>query len=168
MGLKDVKNEILQDAEDEAESIREEGRKEDEAEKISEAVDEEIESQKSSLEKKAVSNANMEAKKKKLEAKQDSIQDTFEEFSEEIREMSESDREKFVESVLASTEFEVGKVLGSSEFKSVVDTEFEEIEEEGIIVISESGDRRRNFTFDKILEDFREDYRKKVAEKLFE
>jgi len=177
MGLKDVKDEILEEAEEKAENIKEEGRQEkdeiiaaaeEKAEKIEEETEQEIENRKEAMEKKAISNANMTAKKKRLEAKEDAISKVFEEFHEGIENISDDEKEKFLQNAVDSADFEVGKVLGSSEFSSLTDKEFEEIEDEGVIVVSENGERRRNFTFSKILEDFREDYRKEVAERLFD
>jgi len=69
---------------------------------------------------------------------------------------------------LKNVEFEVGKIVGSSEFEDAVDVDFEEKEDvQGIIVVSEDETRRQSFTFDKIIQQYRDEYRKQVAEKLF-
>jgi V/A-type H+-transporting ATPase subunit E len=176
MGLEDVKQDILEEAETEAEEIISEAEQEkkrileeanEEAEKIREETDEEIEEKKEALEKKAVSNANMEAKKKKLEAKEDGIEEAFESFRETLEQLDEDERESFVENAVEDAGFEVGEILASGDYQDLTDHESSSLEEEGFILVSEDGQRRLNFTLDKIVSDFREEYRSEVAEKLF-
>jgi vacuolar-type H+-ATPase subunit E/Vma4 len=63
----------------------------------------------------------------------------------------------------------VGKVLGNEEFSEAVSShDFEQIQEDGIIVESENGERRLNLTFEKIRQDFEQNYRKDVAEMLLD
>lgn len=176
MGLEEVKNDILKEAEQKADKIVEEGEEkadeivseaEKEAEEIREEHREELEEEKESYRRKAVSNANMKAKQEKLKAREEKLDKVFEEFHEELKNMSSGDREDYVSSCLDRVEFEVGKVIGGEEFEGAVDAEFEEKDVEGIIVVSEDGTKRQNFTFDKIVQQFREDYRKDVANELF-
>lgn len=177
MGLEDVKNEIIAEAKQEKEVILGEAEEEkneileeaeEKAEKIREEAEQEIEDKKESMEKRAVSNANMDAKQKKLEAKQYSIQEVFHDFRENLEDLSEEEKQDFVKNAVEETDFDVGKILGSSEFKDALsDYESEELEDEGIILVSSDEERRVNYTFDKIVEDLREDYRKQVADKLF-
>jgi len=177
MGLEDVKNEIiedakqekkqlLEDAQEEADEIISEG--EEKADKIRTEAEEEVEEKKKALEQRTESNANMEAKKIKLEAKQNLIQDTFEEFRERLENLSEDEKRGFVQNAVENAGFKVGTIRGSKSFSGIVkDYDFEEVDEEGIVLISEDGERRVNYMYDKILEDFKQDYRKKVAERLF-
>lgn len=177
MGLEEVKNEILEeaeskasgiveDAESEADKIRKEA--EEKAEEIKEQHEEELEDQKGSLRKQGLSNARMKSKEEKLRAREESLSEVFQEFEEMLEDLDEDDRESFVTNCLDNVEFDVGKVIGGKEFEDAVDEDFELNEEiEGIVVVSENGDRRQSFTFDKIIQDFRDEYRKQVAEKLF-
>lgn len=177
MGLEEVKGEILQDAEDKASEIIEEA--EAEAEKIKEQAEaeanelrekhkEELEQKKESTRKQGLSNARMKAKEEKLRAREESLSEVFEEFEDRLEDLDDEERANFVESCLDNVEFSVGKVVGSSEFEDAVDVDFEEKEDiRGVIVVSEDGTRRQSFTFDKIIQQFRDQYRKQVAEKLF-
>ena len=176
MGLEDVKQDILNEAEKEADEILEEaedekeeiiGEAESEAERIREESEEEIEDKKKSLEKKTVSNANMEAKQKKLEAKEKALDEAFESFEEELEDLSEDDRKSMLENCIEDAEFDVGLVRGGESFEGLTDEEFESADMDGFVLVSDDGERQLNFTLDKIVDDFRNSYRKEVAEKLF-
>lgn len=180
MGLEDVKNEILKDAEKEAEEIKEEGEKKaeeikeeakSEAEKIKQKAEQNIEKEKKSIRNKEISNARMQARERKLEVKERELKNIFESFREKLQNLDEEEKEDLFKSTLGKTGFEVGKVYGSNDFKKIIDSEdleFEEIEENGLILESENSERRMNFTFDKIVEDMRKQCRQKVAEITFE
>ncbi|EGQ42840.1 MAG: archaeal/vacuolar-type H+ ATPase subunit E [Candidatus Nanosalina sp. J07AB43] len=177
MGLEEVKSDILEEAqqksdeiigeaEEEEEEILEEASKE--SSKIKKEVNKELERKKDSLEKQELSNARMKAKQEKLKAKQKELERAFNEFRDDLSNLDEDERKSFVQNVIEETDFEVAKVKGSEEFEGLKeDVEFEEIEEEGIILESEDGSTRRDFTFDRIVENFREEHRKDVAEMLF-
>lgn len=177
MGLEEVKDEILQEAEqeaseivekaeEEAEKIKEEAR--EEAEQIREKHRKELEDEKESIRKQELSNARMKAKEEKLRAREESLSEAFESFEEKLRNLDGDEREGFVDSCLEKVEFNVGKVIGGSEFKDAVDVDFEEDQDiNGIIAVSEDETRRQSFTFDKIIQQYRDQYRKQVAEKLF-
>jgi len=176
VGLEEVKDDILNEAEQKADKIVAEGKEkadeiineaEEEAEEIREKHREELEEEKESYRRKAVSNANMKAKQEKLKAREEKLNKVFEQFHEQLRDMDSNDRENYVSSCLDKVEFEVGKVIGGEEFEDAVDEEFEEKDVEGVIVVSEDGTKRQNFAFDKIVQQFREDYRKDVASELF-
>ncbi len=179
MGLEQVKSDILAEAEEKADEIVEEAKKEreqivseaeQEAEKIREQAEQEIEEKKESIRRKALSNARMKAKEEKLEAKQEKLDEVFSRFKQELVDLEDEERESYVESCLDQVGFEVGKVIGGSEFEDAVDDQghdFEEDDVEGIIVVSEDGERRQDFSFDKIIEQYREEYRQEVADRLF-
>lgn len=178
MGLEDVKNEIIQQAHqeekqiiNEAEATKKEllNEAEDKAENIIQETENEIEEEKSSMRKKAVSNANMEGKKTRLEAKQEAINEAFDKFADQLTEMDKEEKTRYLKNAKNKADFEVGKVQGSSDFKDMSSThEFEEIDKNGIILVSENGKRRLNLTFQKIRQDFEQEYRKDVAQKLFD
>lgn len=174
MGLEDVKTDILNDAEKEADSIIEEAKEraesivedaETEAEKIKEASKQEIEKEKESIRKEALSNARMEARQEKLAAKQDRLEEVFQSFREHLEELDDDELEAFVEESKSMTEFEIGETIGSSRFEEFVDEVDDNID--GIILVSADGEKRQNFTFDKITEQYRSEYRKAVADILF-
>lgn len=176
MGLQEVKSDILEDAESKADRIVEEAEQEadeileearQEAKKIREKYEKELEQEKEDYRKKEISNAKMKARQKELEAKQEKMEEAFNTFREELEDLTDSEKQEYVENCLDSVNFEVGKVIGSSDFEEFVDTDFEEKDIDGVIVVSDDGTKRQNFTFDKIVQQFREEYRKKVAEKLF-
>lgn len=177
MGLEEVKGEILQEAKDKASDIVEEAEKEaeeireqaeTEAEEIRKEQKEELENKKESVRKQGLSNARMKAKEEKLRAREDSLSKVFDKFEDHLEDLDEDERESFVENCLNEVEFEVGKVIGSEEFEDSVDVDFEENKDiEGVIMVSEDESRRQSFTFDKIIQQYRDEYRKKVAEKLF-
>ncbi|MBC5793360.1 MAG: hypothetical protein H8Z69_04995 [Nanohaloarchaea archaeon] len=177
MSLKEVKSEILEEAQqkadeiiDEAEQQREEILEEarQEAEAVKEEYEEELEGEKDSYETKTISNARMKAKEKRLKAKQAKIDEVFENFRESLEDLTKKEREDFVEKCLDKVEFEPEKVIGGEEFEDAVSIDFEEEDIEGIVVVSKDGSRRQSFTFDKIVEEMKSKHRKEVAEKLFE
>lgn len=176
MGLDEIKSEILEEAEQKSDEIVEEAKQErkqiiqdaeEEAEEIREEMEEELEEQKETFRQKALSNARMKAKQEKMKAKQEKIDDTYQQFREYLKDLSKSEKEEFAENCLEKVDFEVGKVKGGDQFEDAVDTEFEEADIDGIIVFSEDGNRRQEFTFDKILEQYRDRFRKDVADTLF-
>lgn len=176
MGLDDVKNEILEEAEQEAEEIKEdaENRKEEileeaerEAERLRDEADEEIQEEKEALEKKAVSNANMEGRKRKLNTKEKALGKAFEQFQEHLEDLSDSDKEAMINRAIDDANFDVGLVKGSEEFEDFIDEDFEASDVNGFVLVSENGERQLNFSYSKIADDFREKYRKDVADTLF-
>ncbi|MFB6292349.1 MAG: V-type ATP synthase subunit E [Candidatus Nanohaloarchaea archaeon] len=179
MGLEQVKSDILEEAEEKADQIVKEAKQEKkeiladaekEAEKIEQKTEEEIENRKDSLRRKALSNARMKAREEKLKAKQEKLDEAFSTFRQELADLDEDQRSSYVEHCLDQVGFEVGKVIGGSGFEDAVDDQgydFEEGDLEGIIVVSEDGERRQDFSFDKIVEQYREDHRQEVAEQLF-
>lgn len=179
MGLEEVKSDILNEAQQKSDEIMEEAEQEkeeileeaeQEADRIRKEADEEIESEKEALEKQELSNARMKAKQEKLSAKQKELNRTFREFRNDLEDLEDEERKAFVENVVEETDFEVSRVQGSEEFEDAVDQrqiDFEVIDRPGIVLISEDGSMRRDFTFDRIVENFRSEYRKDVANVLF-
>lgn len=180
MGLKEVKDEIVSEARSEADRIREEAEEEaeeiladarTEAEQIKENAIEEVEKEKKSLEKKRLSNARMEARQEKLEAKQEKIDEAFRNFQRRLRQMSDGERESFVDRCVEKVEFQIGSAEASEKFMDAVKkhvSEVNEIEEPGVVLISDNGERRRDFRLKRIAEDYRDSERKRVAEVLFQ
>jgi len=181
MGLKDVKNDILREAKDKASQIEQEAKEkekqileeaEKQAEEIKKEAEKELEEQKETERKKTISEANMQARQKKMEAKQEKLEETFQSFEEELRNLSQQEKEKFVENAIEETKFEIVEIEASEDFADVIDGRtynlVENSELNGFVLVSENGERRRNFSIDKIVDSYREEHRQKVAEKLFE
>lgn len=177
MGLEEVKSDIIEEAEQKADKIIQEAEEkkeqlldeaEEKADKIKQDSLDELEDEKKAYRKRAISNARMKAKEEKLEAREEFLSRAFEEFEEELGEMTEDDMQQYVESCLEKPEFSIGKVIGNERFEKFVDQEFEVKDDvEGLVVVSEDGNRRQDFSFGRIVEQYRNRYRKQVAEKLF-
>lgn len=176
MGLQDVKSDIIQKAEAKAEEIEKEAEEEkqrileeaeEEAEEVRRKHEEELEDRKSSYERKKLSNARMKARQQKLQAKQEYLDRAFENFREQLEDLDEEEKEEYFENCVEDTSFSVGKVIGSPEFEQFTDEEFEERDIKGFVLVSGNGERRRDYTFERVVETFKDDYRKEVAEKLF-
>ena len=177
MGLQQVTDEILDEAEEKANEIKSEmeserdeiiSEAEEKADGIVSEAEEEIEDEKQALKQKEMSKAKMESKQKIQEAKQGEITKVFEEFREGLEDLNKSEREALVENGKESANFEVGLIKGSEEFEDVVDEEFEEIDQKGIILESNDGSKSVNLTFDRIHQEFRKDHRSEVAQRLFD
>lgn len=176
MSLEDVKTDILNEAEqksdqiiteaeEEAEKIIEEA--ENKADSIREKAEKEAEERAESIHDKILSNARMQAKQIKLEEKQKHLDTAFQGFRDEVENLSREERDKFVDSCLERASFEVGTVKGSPEFKDAVSSaSFEEADIDGIILESKDGERRMDFTFDRIVQDYREKLRRDVSQVL--
>lgn len=176
MGLNDVKQDILDEAKQEKSDILNQAEKKkkeileeakEEAGRIREEAEEEVEEEKEAMEKKAVSNANMEAKKAKLEAKEKALDKAFESFKQRLSDLDEEQREEMLEAAIDSSDFDVGLVKGDDSFEGLVDIDFEPSDVEGFVLISKDSERQLNYSFSKIVDDFRDKYRKDVAGKLF-
>jgi len=174
MGLQEVKDEILNEAEEKAEQLRVEGDEEaqkiiqdaeEKAEQIEKESEENIDAEKEALRQKEISKANMEAKKKVQTSKESSVNKVFEKFGEELENLSEKDRETLLENAKAQAAFEVDSVKGSEEFEDLVD---EIIDEKGLILESSDGEKSLNLTFSRIQEEYRKNYRSDVARILFD
>lgn len=178
MGLEQVKNEILQEAKEKADEIESEGKEEKkeilaEAEETIEEIEEEheekLEEEKEELEKQILSKARMNAKKSKLETKQKETEKVFEDFEREITEMVKEDSSTFVENCLEKADFNVETVRGSEVFSNEATQrgfEFEEIDSEGLELVSEDGSRSISFKIDDIVKEFKNRYRKEVSNKI--
>ena len=177
MGLQEVKDEILNDAERKSQEIEEEGTEraeeiieeaEEEANQIVEEAKKEAEEEKEKLRKKRISKANMEAKKKVQASKEKNVGKIFDKFEERLGDLSESDKKQFLENNIQGCNFEVGLVKGSEEFEGLVDTDFEQIDSKGVVLESSSGEKSLNLTFERIRDEYEKNYRSDVARKLFE
>lgn len=180
MSLKEVKEDILKEAKSrkkeliaEAEKEKKEKLKEakKETKKLEKEVEEEIKKEKESMRKKEISKANMEAKKIELEAKNELVDEVFDQFQAKVRSMTEEEKISLLESALNETKFAVGTVKGSPIFEDIVRDKglnFEETEEKTkLILVSEDGEKQRNYSREKIIEEFKNDYQEKISKKMF-
>jgi len=177
MALKDVKQDILDEAEQKAQEIRSEADQEaeeildearDRAREIEKKREEDLEEEKDKIEKRSISEAEMEARDRRLELKGDIIDDVFENFRSRISDLDEPQRSSFVEEAVDSVEFEVDSVEASEDYMDL-STEHDTVQSdvEGFVLVSEDGSVRQSFTTEKILDSFREGYKKQVADLLF-
>lgn len=179
MSLENVKNEILEEAQEKSAEIEKEAEKErqkilkeadEKINEIQEQKEKELEDRKEEIEKQELSEARMKAKNKKLKEKQKKTEETFKQFQENISKEITENEGQFLEKCLEKAPFEVSKIKGSEEFSEEVTQrgfEFEEIEETGLVLISEDESRRISFTTEDILKEFKTHYRKEVSKKLF-
>lgn len=177
MGLKQVKEEILNEAQRKSKEIEKEGdeeaeeiieKAEEKAEEIIESSKKEIREEKERLEKKQISKAKMDAKKKVQRTKEKSLKKTFSEFHQKLESLNEEERENFLDSAEQQANFNIGTIKASKEFESIVDEEkFEEISRRGVILESEKGEKSLNLTFDQICEDYKKNNRGNIAQILF-
>jgi vacuolar-type H+-ATPase subunit E/Vma4 len=180
MGLEHVKDDIIDEAKEEAKTITTEAEKEanqivekaeQEAEKIREEAEKEIENEKESIEKKRLSNARMKARQLKLQRKHEKIDEAFREFRHELEKLDDSQRDAFVENSINKVSFEIGSVKASEDFEDAVENAGytpEELDREGIVLVSDDGEKRQEFTVKRLVETYRDDHRKDVAEVLFQ
>ncbi len=179
MGLEEVKREILEEAEETAEEIVAEAEEEKEsiiedaekeAEKIMEEAEQEIEKKKEAIRKRRISNARMRSRKIKLQRKEEFIERAFEEFRERLQNLGPEERQRFVESCIERADFEIGRTMASEEFREALEQngfDPEPLEDEGIVLESENGNRRQEMTVEKVVENYRDELRQDVAEVLF-
>ncbi|MFB6245749.1 MAG: V-type ATP synthase subunit E family protein [Candidatus Nanohaloarchaea archaeon] len=179
MGLKEVKDDVISEAEKKAERIRDEGEEEareimeearEKAEEIREESEKEAEEQREKMEKRRVSSARMEARQKRQKAKHAALRQTFRDFRKRIEESSTENADMFLETCMDRAGFEVGSIRASEEFQEAAEDrgfDPEEIESTGIVLISENGERSQSFTMDRIKESMKDEKRKEVSEVLF-
>lgn len=180
MGLEQVTQEIVEDAETEAEDILERAKaeKEDrihkaekEAEKILEQAEREAEEEAEALRQKELSSARMKAKELKREAREDALQTVFDRFRESLDELDEEEQRELVANALERLEddVDIGVVQTREPFKDLAEEygAFEELGSRGIIVESADGSRRFDLRFDTVAQKTVQENRHDVAEVVF-
>ncbi|MDY6777819.1 MAG: V-type ATP synthase subunit E family protein [Candidatus Nanohaloarchaea archaeon] len=181
MSLDKVKQELLQQAEEEAEQIKQDalqrGREireeaEQEAERIKEQAKEEAEQEAASLRKKKVASANMEAKKIKQQAKQKVIDRAFERLEERVTGMDQEQHLELVEQALDAVrdEIEIGRVEVTPAVADDLDIDAtidENSDIQGVVIHSDDGSIRYDHTFSTMLENVRNNRRKELVQQLF-
>jgi V/A-type H+-transporting ATPase subunit E len=183
MGLDQVKHEILQDAEEEADRIVEEAEQqaeeivdeaEEKAEQLKEEAQQEAEEKAEALRRQELASANMEAQRKKLSAKQGVIEDAFERLEERVRDMDTEKKLDLLTDVIEDIkdEITIGRVETSedlvSELEDRVDAEVVATDIEGVIIENEDGSMRYDYSFATMLQNVRKNGRKAAASKLFD
>lgn len=179
MSLENVTKEILQEArnksnqieEEKEEKIREiEEEAENKIEEIQKQNEREIEERKREIRKQKLSEARMEAKNIKLKKKQEETGKTFKKFNRDLKELIEDNKENFLETCLSKADFDVGKINGSEAFAEEIKQrgfEFKEIDNTGLVLVSEDQSRTISFTSESILKEFKNRYRKEISDQLF-
>lgn len=180
MGLEDVKEEILNQAEQQARNIVEEAANhksevvseaEQKAENILEEARQEAEKRAEALRRKELASARMAARKHRLAARQDVLEEAFTRFREELQGLDEDTERRLIEAGLErlSNTVDIGTVHAPPAFQGVAEEygDFVELDGRGFIAETVDGSRRFDMRFQQIADDVIQDHRKNVAEVLF-
>ena len=168
MGLDEVKEEIISSAKRESEQILRDAQKQ--ADEIKSHALKEVEEYKAkakrnnekmleTLEKKEIANAKFDARKKLLDVKKSIISKAIEEAKEKLDKMGESEREKYVLSLLnkAKKEIEAGTVYANKKDRKAIEKAGLKFEEAdifgGIIAETKDGKISVNYSYDEMLID---------------
>lgn len=183
MGLEQVKNEILGNANEEAKRIAEAGKRE--AEEIMRKADGEIEKSRKSaeddtrklieaMERKAISSAEFDVKKMKLDRKKDIIDRVFGNVKKDLGSLGEKDREAGIRSLLAKAkkEIEVKYVHASPKDKSLIGKIPNVVYKEtdimgGIVAETQDLSLCVDFSYDAMLDEVRKKHLQEIAKILF-
>lgn len=183
MGLEQVKNEILENANEEAKRIAEAGKRE--AEAIMRKADEEIGRIRKSaeddtrklieaMERKAISSAEFDVKKMKLDRKKDIIDRVFESVKKDLGSLGEKEREAGIKSLLtkAKKEIEVKYVHASPKDKGIVSRMPGIVYKEtditgGIVAETQDLSLCVDFSYDAMLDEVRKKHLQEIAKRLF-
>lgn len=181
MGLEEVRQEIVEEAEREAEKLLEEAEEEkeeileeakEEKKEVLKKAEEEAEKEAEAIRKKEISNARMEAQEKRLEAREEIIEEVKEKFRDRIEGLDQETERELVEESLEdlSQEIDIGVVRTREEIQDLAEGygEFKEMDERGAVVKTADGSRRFDLTFDSIAENTVNESRKEVSEVLFD
>jgi len=182
MGLDSVLKEITREGEEKVEQIRKET--EMEAEKILENAEREInemlerarieaEREAERIKRQEISSANLEVKRELLSKKKELLDQVFERLKEKVANLPPKERKDLLKKILKKHGKEGTRVYCSERDQKDVE-KFSELEIAGnvdciggIIIESEDGNVRLNYTFDEILQQVYERNIKEVSERLF-
>ena len=180
MGLEEVKQEIIDKANEKAESIISEGKKE--AERIVQEANshireyrqkskEEGEKTAANMEKLGIAAANNEAKRLELEMKKRLILTAFEEAKEKIVKAADSKRQDYLRKLIekAMKEIDVETIYCSKkDSKNIKGLSFKESDiEGGIIAENKDGTVRIDYSFGTLLDSIKEKELHKIAGIIF-
>ncbi len=182
MGLDSVLKEISREGEERINQIKKEG--ETEAGKILERAEKEVaeilEKAKTEAEREAerrkrqeISSANLEVKRKLLTRKKELLDEVLERLKEKVADLSTRERRDLLRKILETHGREGARVYCSErdqkDIKKLSDLEIAGTIDciGGVIIESEDGNVRLNYTFDEILQQVYERNIKEVSERLF-
>jgi V/A-type H+-transporting ATPase subunit E len=181
MGLDEVRNEIIAEAESRASVIREEAeaRKEEmleaaqnKADDLVEEATQNAEAEAESLRQKKLSSARMQAKKERLAAREELLDEVYEQFTDRVHDIDDDREAELLESALndLSDDVDIGTVYTRSVHQDLAEEhgDFEEKDIHGMIVETADGARRFNMRFDEIAEQTIDENKKAVSSVLFE
>ncbi len=181
MGLDDVTQEILDEAQREAEQIRADAEEQveeilDEAEEMKQEILDEaqrdVEQEVEALRKKELSNARMDARQTKLAARESVMEDAFDAFRDRVADLGAADERELVAAALDRLDgrLDIGTVTVAGDLEDLA-AEYGDVETadiRGAIVESADGTRRFDLRFDAMAARAIEANRKAVAEVLFD
>lgn len=181
MGLQDVKNEIVEEAEARAEVIVEEAEAQKEellseakeqAEDLVQEAEEEAEQESEAIRRKKLSAARMQARKKKLQARESILDEAFDTFKERILNLDTEKEQELIENALKrlDDDIDIGTVYAAEKHEDVATQygDFEAKDIHGVIVETADGSRRFDMQFEEVADRVIEDNRRAVSEVLFE
>ena len=181
MGLEEVKNEIIDKANEKAESIISEGKKEaakiiqeanEHAKEYRQKIKEEGEKTAANLEKLGIAAANNEAKRLELEMKKRLIMKAFEDAGERVVKADDSKRQDYLRKLIekARKEIDVETVYCSKkDSKNINGFKCKETDiEGGIIAENKDGTVRIDYSFGTIIDNIKEKELHKIAEIIFQ
>ena len=180
MGLEELKNEIIEEAEKRAKQIIEDGKKE--ADSITAKAKEQIKGYKAklredennlilNLEKMKIAQTRSEIKKQLLDKKKSVIDSVFEEAIKKIKNFPDKKRRQYLENLLekAKKELDIARIYCSkkdSKFLKDIECVPEDITG-GLIAENKESTMRIDYSFDTILENIKENSLQEVAKILF-
>lgn len=182
MGLAEVKKEILDKADSEADAIIKQA--ETQAKKVEEDAiaqsqeydrksDKNTEKLLETLERREIASASFDAKKMQLDMKKELVLDAIREAKEELANKSGSERANMIKSLIekAKKEIDVKIIYANKKDKQAVESSgFKYVEKDmlgGIIAETEDGKISVNYSFEEILDDIAEKSITDIEKELF-
>lgn len=181
MGLQDVKDEILEEADARAEEIIEEAEAEKEqiledakaaAETIVDEAEQDAQEEADAIRNREIAAAKMDARKQRLAAREEALSNVFNQFRGRVTELGEDAERELIEAALdrLSDKADIGTVYADAAFEDTAAAygTFEERDIRGVIVETADGTRQFDLRFDAVADDVIEEYRQEVADVVFE
>ncbi|MCJ7429343.1 MAG: V-type ATP synthase subunit E family protein [Candidatus Nanohaloarchaeota archaeon QJJ-5] len=161
---------IIDDAEAEAEQIKEDAR--DDAQQIKEEITSEAHDEAEAYRKEKIATAKREAKQTKLKAKQELIEKAFDQLEDRIQAMPDDERATLANQALVAVEddIDIGRIEASPAIADALETDAEVVANEeidGLIIENTDGTVSYDYTFRTLLDEIRSKHRKDLADRLF-
>lgn len=161
---------IIDDAQDKAEAIKDEARRD--AQDIKDEIIDEAHDDAEAYRKETIATANREAKQNKLAAKQELIEAAFETLQDRIDTMDTAEQARLANQALVTVndEIDIGQIEASPAIADDLETDADVIVNDdihGIIIENNDGTVSYDYTFETLLDQIRSKHRKDLADRLF-